>query len=89
MPLHMPFHMPLHMPFHMPLHMQSLRCQLESLLDGVLHLSKAILGSDEHRSQHVQVLEHITNLVKKIGKKYSNTSPILTRTTELLQSRYY
>lgn len=78
------WYMPLHMLLHM--YVQTLHCQLESLLEGILHLSKAILESDDYRSQHVQVLEHVLNLVKKIGKKH--TSPILNRAIELLQSRY-
>lgn len=66
---------------------QELPCQLDSLMEGALHLSEAILENSEYRDQHTQVLEHILHLVEMMGRKQRSNSPMLNRSILILKAR--
>lgn len=68
-------------------YIQELPCQLDSLIEGALHLSEAILGDNDYRDQHTDVMEHILNLVQMMGNMHTSNSPMLNRAIHLLKAR--
>jgi hypothetical protein len=66
---------------------QKLPCQLDSLTEGALYLSEAILSNDLYKNQHTEVMEHILKLVQEMERKQRSDSLMFTRTIHLLKAR--
>lgn len=58
-------------------------CHLDSLLDGVLILSEAMLTESNYREQHTDILRHVVKLVEATGQQ----SRVAQKTIHLLKFR--